>query len=820
MRRRLSAAACGVFLAAGALAAPPAAARSAEPPTTGPSTSSTATLPKDAPGTQPYASYWYPDTLLRWNPRTDPDAPFNRSTTPLRPRVSDPRLKANPNARAGEAKIASLVSFAPTSGNPSQGSLTSNYYAFGYWQYVDTLVFWGGSAAEGLILAPNATVIDAAHRNGVKVYGTVFFPPAVYGGRLQWVRDFLQKDGSRFPVADKLAEVAKFYGFEGWFINQETEGGDPQLAADMRDFMKYARAKDPSVEYMWYDSMVEDGRIAWQNALNSSNDAYLNDPDPVAHSMFLNFWWSAAGLDSSRAAARALGRSEYELFSGIDTESNGYNTSVNWNAVFPENAPHVTSLGFYRPEWTWKSSADRADFYAKDARFWVGANGDPSDTTTASPWKGLATYVAESSPITAKPFVTSFNTGHGDFYNVEGRRVRDGGWNNLSLQDVPPTYRWVVESSGTKLTPSIDFGDAYEGGSSLRLTGRLDAPNTVRLYQSRLRVSRDTKLSVVLKTPSAGPSRLQAAIAFADAPTRFTTLDLGRTRGGDWERRTLDLSRFAGRTIAQLALRAAPGGAPVDGYDVRIGRLAVYDGDVDRPAPPSRVTVLGATDTGVRQTLRLSWRPSPHGSVHHYAVFRRNPDGTRTFLGATPNTVYFVPRLERVGAETATTIEVEAVSAEFGRSAAAKTQVTWSGEIPAETNLALDRPATASGQCAAGESPEHAVNGNPHDKWCTRTQEKWLQVDLGSVRRINRFVVRHAESGGESPLLNTSDFAIRVRATESDPWTTVVDVAGNSAGVTTHPVSTSARYVRLEITKPANTGNSIARIFEFEVWGS
>lgn len=820
MRRRLLAAACGVFLAAGALAAPPAAARSAEPPTTGPSTSSTATLPKDAPGTQPYASYWYPDTLLRWNPRTDPDAPFNRSTTPLRPRVSDPRLKANPNARAGEAKIASLVSFAPTSGNPSQGSLTSNYYAFGYWQYVDTLVFWGGSAAEGLILAPNATVIDAAHRNGVKVYGTVFFPPAVYGGRLQWVRDFLQKDGSRFPVADKLAEVAKFYGFEGWFINQETEGGDPQLAADMRDFMKYARAKDPSVEYMWYDSMVEDGRIAWQNALNSSNDAYLNDPDPVAHSMFLNFWWSAAGLDSSRAAARALGRSEYELFSGIDTESNGYNTSVNWNAVFPENAPHVTSLGFYRPEWTWKSSADRADFYAKDARFWVGANGDPSDTTTTSPWKGLATYVAESSPITAKPFVTSFNTGHGDFYNVEGRRVRDGGWNNLSLQDVPPTYRWVVESSGTKLTPSIDFGDAYEGGSSLRLTGRLDAPNTVRLYQSRLRVSRDTKLSVVLKTPSAGPSRLQAAIAFADAPTRFTTLDLGRTRGGDWERRTLDLSRFAGRTIAQLALRAAPGGAPVDGYDVRIGRLAVYDGGVDRPAPPSRVTVLGATDTGVRQTLRLSWRPSPHGSVHHYAVFRRNPDGTRTFLGATPNTVYFVPRLERVGAETATTIEVEAVSAEFGRSAAAKTQVTWSGEIPAETNLALDRPATASGQCAAGESPEHAVNGNPHDKWCTRTQEKWLQVDLGSVRRINRFVVRHAESGGESPLLNTSDFTIRVRATESDPWTTVVDVAGNSAGVTTHPVSTSARYVRLEITKPANTGNSIARIFEFEVWGS
>jgi len=693
MRRLLSAAVCCALVTAFAPGAPSAAAETepGNPPTaspgTSPATSSTTSPRHPATGAQPYASYWYPDTLLRWDPRTDPDAPFNRSRTPLRPRVADPALKANANARAGEGRIVSLVSFAPTSFNPSQGALDANYYAFGYWQYIDTLVFWGGSAAEGLILAPNPTVIDAAHRNGVKVYGTVFFPPEVYGGRFQWVRDFLQKDGSRFPVADKLTEVAKYYGFDGWFINQETEGGDPRTAADMREFIKYARAKDRSVEYMWYDAMTEDGTVDWQNALTPRNDAYLNDPEPVAHSMFLNFWWTTPGLDASRTAARALGRSEYELFAGIDTEANGYNTDVNWDAVFPEGRPHVTSLGIYRPEWTWRNAADRADFYARDSRFWVGEKGDPSDTATTSRWKGLATYIAESSPITAKPFVTGFNAGHGDFYNVAGRRVRTGGWHNLSLQDVPPTYRWVVRSSGTKLTPSIDFTDAYEGGSSLRLTGRLDAENLVRLYQTRLRVARDTKLSVVLKTPSAGPSRLQVAIAFADSPTTFRTLDLGRTRGGDWERRTLDLSRFAGRTIAQIGLRAAPGGAPVDGYDVRIGQLAVYDGAVDRPAPPSRVTVLGTAEASATQmSLRLSWRPSAHGSVHHYEVYRRNPDGTRTYLGGTPNDAYFVPRLDRIGGETATTIEVAAVSAEYGRSPAAVTRVVWSRRPPGGPN--------------------------------------------------------------------------------------------------------------------------------------
>ncbi len=489
---------------------------------------------------------------------------------------------------------------------------------------------------------------------------------------------------------------------------------------------------------------------------------------------------------------------------------------------FPEGRPHVTSFGIYRPEWTWKSSRDRADFYARDSRFWVGANGDPSNTTTTSPWKGFANHIAESSPVTRKPFVTGFNTGHGEFYNVGGQRVRTGGWNNLSLQDIPPTYRWIVESSGTKLTPSIDFDDAYEGGSSLRLTGRLDAANTVRLYQSRLRVSRDTKLSVVLKTPAAGPSRLKAAISFTDAPTTFKTLDLGNTRGGDWERRTLDLSRYAGRTIAQIALQASPGDTPVDGYDVRVGQLAVYDGGVDRPSPPTRATVLGTSDvTATRKTLRLSWRPSAHGSVHHYDVYRRNPDGTRTHLGATPNTVYFVPRLDRAGSETFTTIEVEAVSTEYGRSAAARTRVHWSGDVPAETNLALDRPATASGRCAAGEGPENAVNGNPSDKWCTLTSEKWLEVDLGSARPINRLVVKHAETGGESPSFNTADFTIQVRAAESDPWTTVATVTGNTAATTTHPVSATARYVRLDITKPTSTSaDSAARIFEFEIWGT
>ncbi|BCJ55957.1 hypothetical protein Asp14428_74320 [Actinoplanes sp. NBRC 14428] len=630
-----------------------------------------------ASGDQPYASYWHPNTILSWDPATDPDARFNRARVPLAPRASDPALRANPNARAGEGRIASLVSFAPTSRNPSQGSADPSYYAFSYWQYVDTLVFWGGSASEGLILAPNATVIDAAHRNGVKVYGTLFFPPTVYGGQLQWVRDFVQKSGNSYPVADKLVQVAQHYGFEGWFINQETGGGNTALATEVRRALTYARSRGP-VEFMWYDAMTESGAVAWQDALNSSNDAFLQDGSVrVSDSMFLDFGWNSSKLASSRRVARGLGRSEYELYAGIDTEANGYNSSVDWNAAFPADQPHVTGLGLYRPEWTWKSSSSRADFYQREARYWVGPTGDPSSSGTTAPWKGLATYVAESTPVVAKPFVTTFNAGHGDMYAIEGEQVATGGWNNLSLQDVPPTYRWVVQSSGTKLTPSIDFSDAYEGGSSLRLSGRLDAANTVRLYQTRLPVNADTRLSIVVKAPMAGAARVAAAVAFADDPTSFTYLDIGATAGTAWETRDLDLSAYAGRTIAQLGLRIAAD-TQVDAYSLRIGRLAVHDGPVAAVDAPSGLSVLGMTDvSATRKSLRLAWNAAG-GPVHHYDVFRRGPDGGRTYLGGTTNTAYFVAQLDRAGGELRTTVEVEAVGAEGGRSAATSTEVQWS----------------------------------------------------------------------------------------------------------------------------------------------
>jgi endo-beta-N-acetylglucosaminidase D len=49
-----------------------------------------------------------------------------------------------------------------------------NYFNFNHWQYIDILCWFGGSA-EIPVLVPTKTWIDAAHKNGVKVIGIVFF---------------------------------------------------------------------------------------------------------------------------------------------------------------------------------------------------------------------------------------------------------------------------------------------------------------------------------------------------------------------------------------------------------------------------------------------------------------------------------------------------------------------------------------------------------------------------------------------------------------------------------------------------------------------
>jgi predicted alpha-1,6-mannanase (GH76 family) len=144
--------------------------------------------------------------------------------------------------------------------------------------------------------------------------------------------------------------------------------------------------------------------------------------------------------------------------------------------------------------------------------------------------------------------------------------------------------------------------------------------------------------------------------------------------------------------------------------------------------------------------------------------------------------------------------------------------------IAGNPNLALGRAADGSSSCSASEGPARAFDGSARfgSKWCAGGMSgQELRIDLGAVRTIVGFRVRHASGGGEDPAWNTADFDLAVSG-DGTTWTPVVQVTGNTAGVTTHPiVGVDARHVRLHIAKAQTATDFVAaRIYELEVFGT
>ncbi|MFF1341448.1 endo-beta-N-acetylglucosaminidase [Streptomyces sp. NPDC058290] len=691
--------AAGAGAGAAALLGAAGATTRAQAAATAPGTrAGTAASPADL---APYASYWFPDSLpqgspgpgitwrslKQWTPESDPDLAYNTATVPLAPRFTP--VPPNAGARSGQARISSLVSFGPTAQNPSQGSATADHYALTHWAYLDELVFWGGSSGEGIVLAPNAPVVDAAHRNGVPVLGNIFLPPVAYGGDLRWTRDLVQQDAlGRFPIAEKLVEVARTYGFDGWFVNAETDGGDGSLAARMRGFLRALRAAGApyGLRITWYDAMNSTGRVGWQGALNQLNQEFFEDrAGRVADTMFVDFRWTPQTLAASGALADRLGRSRHELWAALDMESDGWNSTVRWDAIIPRDRDHVVSIGFYRPEWTLGHLTDRSPgaFHRADDRFWTGESLDPAHPAPEGTWRAPATAVADRSTVAALPFACAFNTGHGERWYEDGKVTSDTAWNHLGLQDLLPGRRWAVQSAGQRPTVTLDFAKAWRGGSSLLVAGRLTAPAAVGLHATRLPLTGSTVLELV-HAAEAGTLTVEVGVATREPaapgePVPYTWLKT-QARGsgqGAWRTSRVGLSSLAGRTAYGLAVRITARGNTAVAW--RLGALSVRDDTARRrPASPSALTVDAQTQQDGKASVRLSWRRAA-GPVRHYELYRLLPDGRPRFLGGTCGTALHLPAVIRAGRERAAAFEVRAVDELYAASAPAGTTLPWAG---------------------------------------------------------------------------------------------------------------------------------------------
>ncbi|MBB6062170.1 endo-beta-N-acetylglucosaminidase D/PKD repeat protein [Thermosipho japonicus] len=629
----------------------------------------------------PESSYWYPNDILDWSPQTDSQAIYNVSHVPLARRVIGTPIT---DSASKDIKIMALSIMNPsTSGMPSQGSNNSfKAYPFTFWQYVDYLVAWAGSAGEGIIVPPSADIIDAAHKNGVYVLGTIFFPPNVYGGRRNWVDQLLRKENGKFVIADKLIEITKYYGFDGWFINQETNGCKDSHVKDMIDFLNYIKEKAPWMKLIWYDSMSNTGAIEWQGELNEKNVVFLKNSEKyISDAIFIDFRWQSLKrpetIENTLNTMKKYNISKDRVFVGFDLQANGYYTYSNWPKIIDNNGKLKVSLGFYCPSWTYYSSKEIKEFWDKEETFWIADHPVLNYNSKSEffkiewnkdyeqyKWQSPAKYVVEKSPVTSLPFITFFNVGHGYKFFIDGNVAKDSEWNNRSMMDVFPTYRWKID--GNDVNISVDYSDAYYGGSSLKFEGNLKKgqETNVTLYLTDLKINDKTTLESVIK--GIGNIKVSLVLSYSDNTSKEFPLKFFN----DWVKTIYNLEN--NNTISSISLKIAAtedtsynfnlgmiGLIPIKNYDSYIGDVKIDNIEFKE---------------GLYAQINLHCENS---KAKYYEIYRILKNGERKLVWVSYNPYTYITQIKRDGKEKFTTLEVVGVSEGFTKSTPKKVTFQW-----------------------------------------------------------------------------------------------------------------------------------------------
>jgi endo-beta-N-acetylglucosaminidase D len=500
-------------------------------------------------------------------------------------------------------------------GNYLQVQPKFNLYNFSNWAQIDVLNWFAGTA-DLTVQIPARLWVDTAHKNGVKVIGSVFLGIAQWGGSPDTVEKLLEQDGQgRFVMAHQLVAIAQYYGFDGWLVNQETDltavkdaqnqlvkgqkdaKRGAELAARMLVFMQYLTAIAPQgMEIHWYDSMIADGRVRWQNALNEKNQQYLQQGKVAsADAMFLNYWWTADMVQQSAAKADALGRSRYEVYFGADLwpsrDAQQAFTETKWldwlfmPGASPDKNSAYGSIALFAPNVNFNFSgeptqpafsnfaedaSDHRRFYQTEQRLFAGDDLN-SAVVDSSGWAGLSKYLPAKSVISSLPFVTSFNTGQGQHWFEQGQKS-GAGWTDISRQDIAPSWQFAVFGSA-KVAVNYDFDQAWQGGSSLLIETTTAGDADIPLYQTQLRLGANTQLRLVFQsqtgTAQSTLHQVQLYLQFADGHRElipFTGTAIGNSQ---WQQLSVALPQLAGRELVRIGLQWPANSKP----SFRLGQL-------------------------------------------------------------------------------------------------------------------------------------------------------------------------------------------------------------------------------------------------------
>ncbi len=667
------------------------------------------------------------DAFKAYDPATNPDAPFFRSKVKRAARVAPfAATQAHPELKPEVSGGTLLAAYLTLSGPDEdlnrtryQTGARSRVHVERAWQYQDVVVAWNTTG-----LVPNPALSDAVHRNGARILGTMFQP------------DKRMFDGSDLPretVAIKLVALAKYFGFDGYFVNFESyTPEDARAVQDLIGLMQVEAARQGLSDFhiQYYDGYT-DARAVWPGSPHVDGNVREANA-PRANSMMIDQGWSHYGLTRGCCSGLPLealplpadlgqNYDPMQVYYGLQLYPGpGYLGLIAPTVISPNSdTKALGGLQVYSAEdglrkmrrarldqlkaTTSLSVQDqedlagltdpkrtRASWYRLHDQFWSGQSGNPArnNTPTAeqaaiygppevrkvytdyeAPGKptdqlrlpityGVANFIAERSVIGALPFVTRFNTGEGDRFFREGVEVSALPWFNLGIQDVLPTWTWWTKPLHGPLdrdhdvtgllAVDYDFDDAWDGGASLKISGLLAAENAteLRLYKTKLAVTADTTLGLILKGGDTG--RLSVGLVFEDRPevTEWVIVKSGKGSKAGWRQWAQSLKAYSGRTLAAISLGIGASGVSKP-YSLHIGQLSLTGREPMPLRQPEglRIEKSRIAAGGQSADLRLAWTFDP--AVSHYDLY-----AGKTWLGRIAGDAYYVEGLKRNGART------------------------------------------------------------------------------------------------------------------------------------------------------------------------
>lgn len=685
---------------------------------------------------EPWAHGYRFVDILNWNPDYDDYSDEMRASVPLQERNETfAATQANPDLST-DVKIYAISSGNYRSTDTAEAPWNANmsyddfsYNAFKMWQYVDYVGAGGrptsgisiGAADKeyGVLALPQAAAVNAAHKNGVLALGEYFIPRTP-----QYTEEWLYKDADgNFPYAQKLVDMMNYYGFDGYFINQEASI-DASYVPLFREMLTWMRAQGCYIQ--WYDSILDNGRVSYQNLFNTRNSNWVwnEENGRVSDSIFLNYWNTnnREGLLESADYAESLGLNPRDaIFYGVEGGQWRFGPDLNLDRIVDDDGEVAMSIAiwgsdFYREQYNkagnnrYKSGYQWAS-EERERLYYTGLTEDAQDHSTqvdrtdveveeGSTWKGFASYTAEKSVINGSVFTSDFNNGHGMQYWENGEVSRDMEWTNDNLQDILPTWQWWVTSTdenkldldwdyGEKLTKIMsdgsegDFGyqqiGAYNGGSSLVMWGDVKESQDIHLYKTDLDVKADSKLTLTYnKISTDDSSKLQLSLVFKDNPenTVLLPVDMTGEKTDGWQTKEVSLADYAGRELASIGVEVSAD-TLVSDYQLNLGGLSITDGTSYTPAAPQNLAI--SKNLEATGEVQISWDKETYDKVQLYRVYAAYEDGSERFAGGVYGDNYYIQTLEN--ADDVTSLKLYAVGKDGSVSEAASVDYSTANAI-------------------------------------------------------------------------------------------------------------------------------------------